>query len=90
MGGSGGVHGNGDAQKEPLLPTQNSHLKFPTNVAATFCDYLERAIVWYYDDYGSKRKHDWFEGNFAPTTEMAPQGHLTVTGTIPVLINAIA
>jgi len=86
-GGGGARAGDGDAQKEPLLPTQNSHLKFPTNVAATFCDYVERAIVWYYDDYGSKRKHGWFEGNFAPTTEMAPQGHLRVTGTIPDCMN---
>lgn len=79
---------DGDAQKkkELSLPTQN-HLKFPRNVAAKFCDYLERAIVWYFDDYGSKKKLPWFQGNYAPTTEMAPKDHLPVTGTIPDCMN---
>lgn len=67
----------------PKLPPKE--LKFPTTVAATVCDYLERAIVWWFDDYASKQKNPWYQGNYGPTTEMAPAKHLPVSGTIPVI-----
>jgi carotenoid cleavage dioxygenase len=56
-------------------------------MAATVCDYLERAIVWWFDDYAGKQKNPWYQGNYGPTSEMAPASHLPVSGTIPSCMN---
>lgn len=64
-------------------------LSLTTRVAAKFCDYIERGIVWYFhgdESSASDRKSrlHWYEGNYGPTSEMAPAAHLPVTGSIPV------
>jgi carotenoid cleavage dioxygenase len=69
----------------PKIPPKE--LKFPTTLAASVCDSLEKAIVWAFDDYGHKKKLPWYEGNYAPTTEMAPASDLPVIGTIPDCMN---
>ena len=56
----------------------------PRAWAATLSDYVERAILWYFDDSSSKKPNYYLKGNYAPADETDPVCNLPVVGTIPV------
>ena len=53
-------------------------------VAAALCDYIERGILWWCDDYSSKKHNYWVKGPYAPANETDPKTDLPIVGTIPV------
>jgi carotenoid cleavage dioxygenase-like enzyme len=55
--------------------------------AASFCDYVEKAIVWYFDDSNSKKHNFWLKNNYASADETDPASNLSVVGTIPECLN---
>jgi hypothetical protein len=77
-------------QKKTSKPKSSNGLmaSVTTGLAAKFCDGLERAIVWYFDDYSSKKDMYWLKGNYGPVPEMAPAADLPVSGVIPVRLIA--
>lgn len=56
----------------------------PLPWADKFCDYIERGILWFFDDYNSKKTNYWIKNNYAPADEHDPATNLHVVGTIPV------
>jgi hypothetical protein len=74
--------GFGDDVEEPQKPM----VMKSTAWAARLCDYVERAILWYFDDYSSKKPNYWIKGNYAPADETDPASNLPVVGAIPVSI----
>ena len=76
--------------KETHKPKSSNGLaSVTTGLAAKFCDVLERAILWYFDDYSSKKDMHWLKGNYGPVPEMAPAADLPVSGVIPVRLIAL-
>lgn len=63
---------------EPQKPAKS------TPIVAKFCDYVEKALVWCFDDYSHKKPNYFLKSNFAPTDETDPASNLPVVGTIPV------
>ncbi|KAG0556078.1 hypothetical protein KC19_11G024200 [Ceratodon purpureus] len=55
--------------------------------AAKLCDYVESGILWWFDDYSSKKPNYWMKGNYAPADETDPASDLPVVGTIPECLN---
>ena len=71
--------------KKTYKPKSSNELaSVTTGLAAKFCDVLERAILWYFDDNSSKKDIYWLKGNYGPVPEMAPAADLPVAGVIPV------
>lgn len=71
--------GLGDLQ--PRKPRQR------TSWAAKFCDSVEKGIVWFFDDYNSKKPNYWLKNNYASVDETDPSSNLSVVGTIPECLN---
>lgn len=67
-----------------LLEDPQKPLMKGSEWAAKFCDYVEKAILWYFDDYSSKKSNYWIKNNYAPADETDPATNLHVVGTIPV------
>ncbi|XP_024360877.1 carotenoid 9,10(9',10')-cleavage dioxygenase isoform X1 [Physcomitrium patens] len=59
----------------------------PLPWADKFCDYIERGILWFFDDYNSKKTNYWIKNNYAPADEHDPATNLHVVGTIPECMN---
>jgi len=73
-------------------PDYSSHLEEPkkptisTPLAAKFCDYLEKALLWFFDDYNCKKDNYWLKNGYASADETDPASNLTVVGKIPVSV----
>ena len=52
--------------------------------AASFCDSVERAVVWAFDAGLNEKPAYLLSGSYAPVDEMAPVADLPITGSIPV------
>jgi carotenoid cleavage dioxygenase len=48
---------------------------------------LEKAILWYFDDYNSKKHNYYLKNNYASVHETDPASNLSVVGTIPECLN---
>jgi hypothetical protein len=52
--------------------------------AASFCDSVERAVVWAFDAGLNEKPAYLLSDSYAPVDEMAPVADLPITGSIPV------
>lgn len=55
--------------------------------AASFCDSVERAVVWAFDAGLNEKPAYLLSGSYAPVDEMAPVADLPISGSIPECMN---